>query len=185
MRRVGWSHVTIALALIAALAIAAPAIGGPSLKKLVKKEVSKQIAKATGPAGPPGANGTNGVNGVNGVNGTDGTARAYAAVDPLDCDDLTDVCELDESKGVLSAVRLATGQYCVTASGISAEATPAAVTVDWEKTSEPEGNASAMTQETLSCGPTTGGFRVVTARIPDTGGAAAFADDVGFTIVIP
>jgi len=44
--RARWSHVTIALALIAALAIAAPAIGGPSLKQLVKKEVSKQIAKA-------------------------------------------------------------------------------------------------------------------------------------------
>jgi hypothetical protein len=44
--RVRWSHVTIALALIAALAIAAPAIGGLSLKQLVKKEVSKQVAKA-------------------------------------------------------------------------------------------------------------------------------------------
>ena len=58
MGRAKWSHVTIALALIAAVAIAVPAIGGPSLKKLVKKEVSKQISKATGPAGPPGAQGT-------------------------------------------------------------------------------------------------------------------------------
>ena len=34
MGRVRWSHVTIALALIAALAIAAPAIGGPSLQEV-------------------------------------------------------------------------------------------------------------------------------------------------------
>ena len=46
-RKVRWSYVTIALAMIAALAIASPAIGGPSLKKLVKKEVSKQIAEET------------------------------------------------------------------------------------------------------------------------------------------
>jgi hypothetical protein len=45
---------------ISAVAIS-PALGGPSLKKLVKKEVSKQLAKKpgragpSGPAGPPGA----------------------------------------------------------------------------------------------------------------------------------
>jgi hypothetical protein len=69
--RARWSHVTIALAVIAALAIASPALG-LNIKKLVKKEVSKQIAKATG---PPGANGINGINGVNGTNGADGTAE--------------------------------------------------------------------------------------------------------------
>jgi hypothetical protein len=68
-RRVRWSHVVITLGVIAALAIAAPSFGlGKSIKKAIRKEVSKQIAKATGPAGPAGANGTN------------GTARAYALV---------------------------------------------------------------------------------------------------------
>jgi hypothetical protein len=61
--RARWSHVVIALAVIAAAAIAVPAFGGPSLKKLVKKEVSKQIAKATGPQGPPGTPGTAGQTG--------------------------------------------------------------------------------------------------------------------------
>jgi len=56
MRRAKWSTVVIALGVIAALAIATPSIGG-SLKKLVKKEVSKQIKKAQGPQGPAGPDG--------------------------------------------------------------------------------------------------------------------------------
>ena len=66
--RVRWSRLIIALGVIAAVVIAAPAVGGSSattavtvskksLKNLVKKEVAKQIAKATGPAGPPGSAG--------------------------------------------------------------------------------------------------------------------------------
>ncbi|MGZ5312221.1 MAG: hypothetical protein ACXWZK_10985 [Solirubrobacterales bacterium] len=57
-RRPKWSHVTIALGVIAALAIASPVFGGGSsnkaIKKAVKKEVAKQIGKATGPQGAPG-----------------------------------------------------------------------------------------------------------------------------------
>jgi len=85
--RFRWSHVTIALAMVAAVAIAAPAIGGQgattavkkqALKKLIKKQVAKQLAGKTGPQGSAGANGLNGLNGTNGANGT---ARAFAAVD--------------------------------------------------------------------------------------------------------
>jgi hypothetical protein len=113
-------------------------------------------------------------------------ARAYAVVNPLSCDDLTDVCEVDESKGISSVIREATGFYCVTAPGISAEATPAAVTVDWANTDGPKGNASAMTREALSCGSGTEGFRVVTERLPTSGTILSdAANDVGFTIVIP
>lgn len=51
--------ITIALGVVVAVAIiAAPALGGPSLRSLVKKEVAKQISKATGPQGPPGPPGT-------------------------------------------------------------------------------------------------------------------------------
>ncbi len=118
MRRVRWSHMTIALALIAALAIAAPAIGGPSLKKLVKKEVSKQIAKATGPAGSPG------LPGAAGANGADGSARAYGTVSVLDGTGAPTCagppptpCPVTDSKGIESAVNMPLG-YCVTAPGI-------------------------------------------------------------------
>jgi hypothetical protein len=56
-----WSTVTIALAVIAALAIASPVLGlSNSIKKAIKKEVTKQIAKASGPAGANGTDGTNG-----------------------------------------------------------------------------------------------------------------------------
>ena len=107
MGRVRWSHVTIALALIAALAIAAPAIGGPSLKKLVKKEVSKQISKATGPAGPPGVNGTNG------VNGADGTARAYALV-KANAPGAVDTVDESRSKNITDAnvTHPSNGSWC-------------------------------------------------------------------------
>lgn len=65
MRRPKWSHVTIALAVIAALAIASPVFGiSKSIKKAIKKEVAKQVRNATGPAGTNGTNGTNGATNV-------------------------------------------------------------------------------------------------------------------------
>ena len=189
MWRAKWIHVVIALGVIAALAIASP-VFGVSVKKLVKKEVAKQIAKATGPVGPPGTNGTNG------TNGTDGTARAYARVVSHVSDDCTGGCTLDHSKGISSVNRLNAGEYCVRAPGIDANSVSAAVTVEYGTTSAPKGNASAMTSFS-SCAPD--GFRVLTERQSSTtvctndtcttmasvAGNAAAADNVGFTIVIP
>jgi hypothetical protein len=51
----GRGVVVAVLALFVALAVISPALGGPSLKKLIKKEVAKQLAKKHGPTGPPGA----------------------------------------------------------------------------------------------------------------------------------
>ena len=67
--RLTWTKVTLGLAVIAALALVSPALGGPSLKKMVRKEVAKQIDKATGPAGPAGNNGINGNTGPQGPPG--------------------------------------------------------------------------------------------------------------------
>ena len=50
--------------------VISPALGGPSLKKLVKKEVARQIGKATGPPGPQGATGPPGPPGTPGTPGT-------------------------------------------------------------------------------------------------------------------
>src|SRR5207244_1573849 len=55
--------VFVGLGLVAALAIASSALGGPSLKSLVRKEVSRQLAGKTGPPGPPGAPGAPGAPG--------------------------------------------------------------------------------------------------------------------------
>jgi hypothetical protein len=67
-----WGTVPVALGLIAALTMISPALGGPSLQSLVKKEVTKQLNAAQtakkkkskrgppGPAGPAGANGAAG-----------------------------------------------------------------------------------------------------------------------------
>ncbi len=45
-RRPGWIQTGIALGVIAALLVVSPALGGPSLQSLVKKEVAKQFAAA-------------------------------------------------------------------------------------------------------------------------------------------
>jgi hypothetical protein len=45
-RRPGWIQTGIALGVIAALLAVSPALGGPSLQSLVKKEVAKQFAAA-------------------------------------------------------------------------------------------------------------------------------------------
>jgi hypothetical protein len=131
--RVRWSHVTIALALIAAAAIAAPAIGGQgatttmskkTLKKLVKKEVAKQIGKAKGPGGPAGPPGPAGTNGI------DGTARAYAVVHGSFCalPPPISFCALTRNKGVAYAAHVANGSFCVGVNGISAN-DPATIAV--------------------------------------------------------
>jgi hypothetical protein len=201
--RVSWSRVTMAVAVIAAVAIAAPALGGQSattavtvskskLKKLIAKEVAKQIPKATGPPGPAGANG---------VNGLDGTARAYARVishtgSPCTGGASGQECDFDRSKGVASVTRQGMGSYCVTAPGISSASVAAAVTIDSSTTDSPPGNAGAMADAVTGCPG--GGFEVRTTRQPvtsvrnaadngsiDVAGNAIPSDGVGFTIVIP
>jgi hypothetical protein len=178
-----WSHVTIALGVIAALAIASPALGiSGSIKKAIKKEVGKQVAKATGPAGAAGAA------------GTAGTARAYARVDRHSGSPCSPNCTISHAIGVTNVTHLGTGDYCVHAPGIDARAESAAVSVDLGLTIAPEGNATAMVD--TNCDTT--GFEVLTDRQPNiivrdsagTGtttavGPAAPADNVGFTIVIP
>lgn len=85
-RSVKLSHVVLAISAIAALLLVSPALGGPSLKSLVKQEVSKQLAQTAkkkgrrGPRGPQGPPGPAGAPGVNGAVGAPGSALAYAHV---------------------------------------------------------------------------------------------------------
>jgi hypothetical protein len=109
MGRLRWSHLAVALGVVLAVMIVSPALGGPSLRSLVKKEVAKQISKATGPAGPAGTNGSNGTNGTNGTNGADGTARAYGRVGSTGV--------VTRSKNVTSVTHPSTGVYCITVGG--------------------------------------------------------------------
>ena len=95
MRRPKWSTVIVALALIATLAIASP-VFGVSIKKLVKKEVAKQISKAQGPTGPPGPP------------GQDGTARAGALVIGSDASFASGT-----AFGGIEATKSAAGGYCI------------------------------------------------------------------------
>jgi hypothetical protein len=124
-------------------------------------------------------------------------ARAYASVNPGSCTGTPGTCQAAKSKGISSVTRPGTGVYCVTAPGINASVTPAAVTVDWRTTEDPEGNASAMTVGSSDC-PLAAVFNVRTERQSvidvDSGGVQDNAhvsgpaepdDTVGFTIVIP
>ncbi len=92
MKRPRWRTVVVALGLIAALAIASP-VFGVSIKKLVKKEVAKQISKAQGPAGAPGL---------------DGTARAGGRVVGSDAS-----ISPGTAFGGLEATKSAAGGYCI------------------------------------------------------------------------
>jgi hypothetical protein len=186
MRR---TYVFGGLVAVVVVAVASPALGGPSLRSLVRKEVKKQLAGKTGPQGPAGTSGSN---------GTNGTARAYAEVLPRGFGGCPGgppaPCSFDRDKGIASVTYLGTGEYCIVAPGIDPGDVTPAVSVDWTETNSPEGNASAMNQ--TQCSP--GGFEVITERevsvsvrdAADTGtisvaGNATPDDDVGFDIVIP
>jgi hypothetical protein len=175
------ASVVAGLVVIVVVGVVSPALGGPSLKKLVKREVSKQISKATGPAGAAGPD------------GAAGTARAYGRVDPFGC---SPDCVVSRSKGISSVTRSTTGFYCVHAPGVDSGQVSAAVTVDSEESNSPAGAASAMASG--SCDGT--GFGVSTERQLTTlvcanddcssqAGVAGISttapNNVGFTIVIP
>ncbi len=83
------------------MAIASPAIG-TNLRKLVKKEVAKQISKAQGPAGPTGATG------ATGAPGADGTAKAGARVVGTDA-----TFSAGTAFGGIEATKSAAGGYCI------------------------------------------------------------------------
>jgi hypothetical protein len=68
MRLSRWQVIVASIgAVILVAAAVSPALGGPSLRSLVKKEVKKQIAKKVGPQGPQGAQGAQGQAGSSNV----------------------------------------------------------------------------------------------------------------------
>jgi hypothetical protein len=172
-------YAVIGLALIAALAIASPSLGGPSLRSLVKKEVKKQLKGKTGPQGPAGAAGGAG------ATGAAGSARAYGRVDGNASSPCAPNCQLTISKGIASVTHTATGVYCVAVPGIADTDAIAIVSVDWSLTSSPEGNAQVTWASTTNC-PNSSDFAVRTLRLPTAAPiTAAAADDVAFEILIP
>ena len=132
-------------------------------------------AGPAGPAGRAGSAGPAGAPGAPGTPGADGTARAYGRVSP------GEEPALSASKGIIEVRRVGTGEYCLIVPGVDAHAVPAAVTVDYETTLVPEGSGAAMPMSPCE----DGSFRVGTDRFTPATGQTQFADNVGFTIVIP
>jgi hypothetical protein len=154
---------------------------GVSVRKLVKKEVAKQIDKATGPTGPAGAPG------AAGAAGAAGSARAYATVQPRGSAGCNGVmappqpCNFHHAKGITSVTYTAVGVYCVVAAGVNPTQVAAVVSVDFAETDDPEGLSTVQTDR--ECAGDTG-FEVKTERI--TGATTAAANDnTAFNILIP
>jgi len=144
-----------------------------------------------GPQGIQGPKGDPGQDGAPGQQGEPGTARAFAFVE-YDCAP-DGTCDVTKANNVVGARRIGGGDYCVqVASGINPATSGSAAGVDFRKTNNPEGNASAMADAT---NPGCGGseFEVVTYRIrssaPVVNGNVQIgsntADDVSFWLLVP
>jgi hypothetical protein len=170
-------YVLAGFVVLAALAIASPALGGPSLRSLVKKEVKKQLA---GKSGPAGANGTNGTNGAN------GTAHAFAYVDHFVCNaPPDDNCGVNAtSKGVTAVVQKSVGKFCITVPGLSPDVAPAVATADFINSFPSDGSHYVMTAGNSSGSCTTGQYEIE-AFDPDVPGDTGLNLDTSFTFIVP
>lgn len=147
-----------------------------------------------GPAGPKGDRGLQGLMGPEGPQGPPGTARAYAVVDPA-CPG--NVCSFSKDHGIASVTRQSTGNYCIHATNLHGDYTPALATVEYTKTSAPHATATAVASASApDC--LDGQFLVVTKRMgtaavqgsPTGTVTATTATDqasntVGFAVLIP
>jgi hypothetical protein len=171
------TYVFAGLVALVVVAVASPALGGPSLRSLVKKEVKKQLAGKTGPAGTNGTNGTNGAN---------GTARAFAYVDHFVCNaPPDDNCGVNStSKGVTSVVQKSVGKFCITVPGLSPDVAPAVATADFVNSFPSDNSHYVMTSGNTS-GSCTAGQYEVEAFDPDVGGDTGLNLDTSFTFIVP
>ena len=108
-------------------------------------------------------------------------AKAYARVNPGSNPSL----RAEQTSGFTAVKLISTGEYCLTAPGLSSQSRPAVVSVDWPTTDPPEAAASAIV-DTSGCGTDLSGFHVYTERVVLSGStlADAPADNVGFVIVV-
>jgi len=149
---------------------------------------------SVGPMGPAGPQGPQGIEGPPGPEGPQGTARAYGIVDPT-CTGGT--CTVSKSKNIVDVKRVATGNYCITVSGLSSEALPAYAAVEFTKTATPHGTAAAVAS-TSAPDCLHNQFLVVTKRmhtasvkadptgtVTATLGTDQAANNVGFSVLIP
>jgi hypothetical protein len=147
-------------------------------------KASELPAGPRGAQGPTGAQGPRGLTGARGAAGPAGTARAYARVNHTCSGGPPAVCDLQSAKGISKATRPSTGLYCVTAPGLDPAQLPAAATVDWSQTSDPEGNYSVQFQGGAGGCPA-GEFAFRTEFISPASATAGPTDNSGFTVVIP
>jgi hypothetical protein len=176
-----WLQLGVAMALTLMLATVSPALGGPSLRSLVKQEVAKQVASVSKAKGKRGPRGPQGPAGANGANGAPGTARAYGLVTSQAMSPCSPNCTLTHASGITNVTRTGTGFYCVFVPGVDAHLVSAVADAAFGPTAVPEGDGTAQTSTHCSG---TNAFEVLTFR-KTAGATAVAADDVGFTIIVP
>lgn len=111
-------------------------------------------------------------------------ATAYARV-TVHPDAPTPVFDPNRTSGFTAVSRNSAGSYCLTpAGGVDPATRPAVVSVDWQSTSSPEGNATAS-YDAFGCG--NGRFQVTTERQSVSNGVLVEqgANDIGFVIIVP
>ena len=111
-------------------------------------------------------------------------ATAYARV-TVHPSEPTPTLDLSRTSGFTAVSRISTGSYCLTpAAGVNPATRPAVVSVDWQSTSSPEGNATAS-YNAYGCG--NGRFQVETERQSVSNGVLVEqnTNDIGFVIVVP
>ena len=111
-------------------------------------------------------------------------ATAYARV-TVHPDAPTPVFDTNRTSGFTAVSRTSPGSYCLTpAGGVDPATRPAVVSVDWQSTSAPEGNATAS-YDAFGCG--NGRFQVTTERQSVSNGVLVEqgANDIGFVIIVP
>jgi hypothetical protein len=191
IRRGSYANVASTLALIVALggtsyaAVAIPknSVGSAEIENssITSKDVKNGALKGVDfkagelPAGAQGPAGPAGAAGPAGPAGPAGSARAFAYVG-------TATPSLLRAKGFTAVRRASTGLYCLTLPGIDLTQIVPLVSVDYRLSASPEGNGSAMWD---SFGCNAGEMGVRTERINDPYAAAAPADNVAFTVLVP
>src|SRR5215211_1658185 len=148
-----WLQLGVAMALTLTLAVVSPAIGGPSLRSLVKQEVARQVASVSKAKGKRGPRGPQGPAGANGANGAPGTARAYGLVTSHTLATCSPNCTLSHSSGISNVTRTGLGLYCVFVPGVDAHNVSAVADAAFGPTNSPEGNGTAQTSTHCSDTP--------------------------------
>jgi putative transposon-encoded protein len=159
------------------------AVRSPEAYNLRLRDFKKgQRAKLKGDPGQQG------IQGEQGPQGEPGTARAYAVIDPDGCTTAAGSCSIFQAKNVVGARRAQPGFYCVTVGpGIDRLTAGSMAGVDWDGTTVPAGNASAIVfpRDYIGASVCPGQEFTVATERTTSGSSSNLVDNVAFWFAVP